>query len=672
MDYNKIIVNGKTVLDLTEDSVTADTLAQGCSAHDAAGNQIIGTAFGATLTAEETEDGVTFTATDKNGTMSAAVKNGKSAYAYAQNGGYTGTEAEFAQKLAKAVPTALPASDVYSWAKQPTKPTYTAAEIGAATEAYVDAKLAERAELGGGSGTSAYTNQLPLATDTDRKTVYDGDGYIDGYRLSSSGGISTQDGMSATGFIAATPGQTIRIKGATPMQGKNNYIIAYKADNTVSKYASMAYDSTGWITPDDGWMKYEDGVIIIPLTGTMFGTDFNAVRFCSAQLSDDVIVTVDEIIAEGGGTGSGGATASVDTLKRMREWDKPVYTANIPLFTLETEKPAYTNAAFTPSGAYARYDALMAKHPHYITKTDLGLCSDGTNHVYRYDFREPEPHHQDGQEWSETKAKAIILSGIHFEWAGVYALYCALEEIAENPDLRDFRRNTHLIVIPCANPYALIASNDAVSMGVRNANGVEIHRNFEVGFLYPGDSGYVDASGKHHGGTEPLSEVETQYIDEVIRNNSDAALFLSCHNFDADANWGTGFIWPSTATAYMCNMGYRLIDKMSTSWMGRYGTELAAGIADYRADALAEWDNRFGFAHVSGTPGTEARQAAKYGVQGANVEVSYRFFAHGTKASPEPVLSSFTMSRGAEVYVNFLLMTFGCYDPKDKKEYYLG
>ncbi len=100
MGYNKIITNGKTVLDLTEDSVTADTLAQGLSAHDAAGNKIIGTAFGATLSAEETEDGVAFTATDKNGTTSAAVKNGKSAYAYAQDGGYTGTEEEFAQKLA--------------------------------------------------------------------------------------------------------------------------------------------------------------------------------------------------------------------------------------------------------------------------------------------------------------------------------------------------------------------------------------------------------------------------------------------------------------------------------------------------------------------------------------------------------------------------------------------
>ena len=36
------------------------------------------------------------------------------------------------------IPTTLPASDVYSWAKQPNKPTYTASEVGAATVKQLD------------------------------------------------------------------------------------------------------------------------------------------------------------------------------------------------------------------------------------------------------------------------------------------------------------------------------------------------------------------------------------------------------------------------------------------------------------------------------------------------------------------------------------------------------
>lgn len=41
-----------------------------------------------------------------------------------------------------AYPTSLPASDVYAWAKQPTKPAYTAAEVGALTQATADGRYA--------------------------------------------------------------------------------------------------------------------------------------------------------------------------------------------------------------------------------------------------------------------------------------------------------------------------------------------------------------------------------------------------------------------------------------------------------------------------------------------------------------------------------------------------
>ena len=46
--------------------------------------------------------------TGETGATGAAGAAGKSAYAYAQDGGYTGTEAEFAAKLAQEMPTALP------------------------------------------------------------------------------------------------------------------------------------------------------------------------------------------------------------------------------------------------------------------------------------------------------------------------------------------------------------------------------------------------------------------------------------------------------------------------------------------------------------------------------------------------------------------------------------
>lgn len=43
MSVNKVEVNGETVLDLSQDSVTPEQLAQGATAHNAAGEQITGT-----------------------------------------------------------------------------------------------------------------------------------------------------------------------------------------------------------------------------------------------------------------------------------------------------------------------------------------------------------------------------------------------------------------------------------------------------------------------------------------------------------------------------------------------------------------------------------------------------------------------------------------------------
>ena len=43
MSVNKVEINGSTVLDLTNDSVTPETLTKGATAHNASGEQIIGT-----------------------------------------------------------------------------------------------------------------------------------------------------------------------------------------------------------------------------------------------------------------------------------------------------------------------------------------------------------------------------------------------------------------------------------------------------------------------------------------------------------------------------------------------------------------------------------------------------------------------------------------------------
>lgn len=61
---------------------------------------------------------------------------------------YVGTGTTDVTVNLPAYPTTLPASDVYAWAKRPTKPTYTAAEVGALTQATADGRYLQ---LSGGT-----------------------------------------------------------------------------------------------------------------------------------------------------------------------------------------------------------------------------------------------------------------------------------------------------------------------------------------------------------------------------------------------------------------------------------------------------------------------------------------------------------------------------------------
>lgn len=54
------------------------------------------------------DDGVKLSVTTGNATSASFIYNGRSAYQFAQDAGYTGTEEEFAKKLAEKTPTALP------------------------------------------------------------------------------------------------------------------------------------------------------------------------------------------------------------------------------------------------------------------------------------------------------------------------------------------------------------------------------------------------------------------------------------------------------------------------------------------------------------------------------------------------------------------------------------
>lgn len=94
-------------------------------------------------------------------------------------------------------------------------------------------------------------NQVPISTDTDG-SIYNGTGYKDNARLSSSGGVSgtAQAGSVVTGFIPYSQPSIVRIKGATWLgesainSSTHWYINFYKSDKSlIEALASSAYSN---------------------------------------------------------------------------------------------------------------------------------------------------------------------------------------------------------------------------------------------------------------------------------------------------------------------------------------------------------------------------------------------------------------------------------------------
>ncbi|MBR5872533.1 MAG: hypothetical protein IKZ06_02690, partial [Oscillospiraceae bacterium] len=93
----------------------------------------------------------------------------------------------------------------------------------------------------------SFTNLVPTSTDTDG-SVFNGVGYKENVRLSSSGGISgsAQNGSVTTGFIPWYGDTTVlRMKGviwknSTANTGGHYYINCYDANKTFLAYLSSA------------------------------------------------------------------------------------------------------------------------------------------------------------------------------------------------------------------------------------------------------------------------------------------------------------------------------------------------------------------------------------------------------------------------------------------------
>jgi hypothetical protein len=98
-------------------------------------------------------------------------------------------------------------------------------------------------------------NQVPISTDTDG-SIYNGTGYKDNARLSSSGGVSgtAQNGSVVTGFISYPKDAIIRIRGAEWLNATANHQGHYYLNFYNS---SKAFIDGGGASSSD----YADGIV---------------------------------------------------------------------------------------------------------------------------------------------------------------------------------------------------------------------------------------------------------------------------------------------------------------------------------------------------------------------------------------------------------------------------
>ena len=144
----------------------------------------------------------------------------------------------------------------------------------------------------------SYTNQVPISTDADGN-VFNGTGYIDGYRINSSGATAAYSGFTATGFIPFTKGQTIRIGGEGITYDKYGCLLMfYDLSKTVIANAGISYDKVGNTTYGT-WTTEENSVFCLDPNDTYPNTlsgNSGYIRISANGSGANLIVTLDEKI----------------------------------------------------------------------------------------------------------------------------------------------------------------------------------------------------------------------------------------------------------------------------------------------------------------------------------------------------------------------------------------
>lgn len=207
-----------------------------------------------------------------------------------------------------------------------------------------------------------------------------------------------------------------------------------------------------------------------------------------------------------------------DYTTRLNNIDSQLDTkANIGFFNKEEDIVANWNRNATLDEYYNLFDSLAT--PSRLNYTVLGKDQSGTYDIRLYDYQPPN--------FDNT---IFVVCAIHgWEHFSTYIMYEVFKTLLNDRKLNpkyESLRNSRILCIPIANPWGLMAQNhtgqDVVRRG--NSRGVDLNRNFDYNWEN-NTGGYGLAKGE-----SPFSEVETQYIKQVM-DNYEISFYLDMHSF---------------------------------------------------------------------------------------------------------------------------------------------
>ena len=204
------------------------------------------------------------------------------------------------------------------------------------------------------------------------------------------------------------------------------------------------------------------------------------------------------------------------------------YQANVPTLEVQAQESSDIYKL------YKIYDDLMEEFPDYVSRELLANDSSGLP-IYKYDFK---PMNLKSGEKPPVKIIATCTHG--HERHATYGLAYFFDDLARNwrekDVLRMLRWNVHFIVVPNQNPWGF--SNRKRP----NSNNVDLNRNYPAG--WERNDNPEEFYGTH--GPEPLSEINTQVMAQLLENNMDADFVLDSHNYLGDPYQGDSVLYIAT------------------------------------------------------------------------------------------------------------------------------